>query len=281
MNWVKSICQFPVLFWTSSLSLGIHGLALMVPVEIEPKQPKVPPLQTISLIPLPQERNPPNSQISPNSQIQTPPTPIVSPPASPISQPSNLQESPPTESQEVRPSTSKVTPTTKPIDQKPIKQDPTPSETSNPTPKPSEIESPEQFAMRTQTAFTQVTGRIGQQYGDRFAERSETIAASPELFFTQPKLFYDGQGKPLPGFDGKPFQIEKETPEQAFKVFETNFKTSGFTVLALENYGGGLLYEVKSKKEGNPEKVAFYINLLLIPDKSGTIVVIWSQRPQQ
>ena len=294
MNWVKSLGQSQVFFFVSSLSLGIHGLALMIPVEIKPTKPQVPPLQTISLIPSPPKFNPPTSQ------IQIPPTLIASPSISspPNSQqPNSPQPNPSTlsESQKASPSTPKETrketPTVKPIGQNskkqeatkqtPAKQEPAPSTKVDPIPEKPEIENPEQFAARTQATLTQVTGQLRQQYGDRFAERSETIAASPELFFTQPELFYDNKGTPRSGFDGKPFQIEKETPEKAFKGFESNLQKSGFTVSALEKYGGGLLYEVRSKIEGNPEKVAFYLNLLLIPDQSGTIVVIWTQRPQQ
>jgi hypothetical protein len=275
VNWMKPLCHFPVFFWALGLSLGIHGLTLVMPLKVEPTKPQTPPLATISLIPLPPEPKLPTSK--------TPPTSIA--PPLPIPQPTNLQESPPPEDRIPQP-IPKDTPTVKPIDQTPTKPSPTqaesnPEKTTTPIPEIQNIESPEQFTTRTQTALTQVTGKLGQQYGNRFSERSETIAASPELFFMKPELFYDTKGNPLPGFDRKPFQIEKETPEKVFNIFEASLQKAGFTVSPLENYGGGLLYEVKSKKEGNPEKIAFYLNLLLIPDKSGTIVVIWKQNPQK
>ena len=286
MNWVQSIGQFPVFFWASSLSLGIHGLAFMMPIRTEPTKPPIPPLQTISLIPLS-----PNLQ-PPTSPIPVQPTPIASPSVSsrPNSPQPNLSISTSSENEKLILSTPKVTPTENPIDpndtkqtptkQTPASQEPTPSKKVDPVPEKPAIENPEQFVARTQAALTQVTGQLGQQYGDRFAERSTTIAVSPELFFTQPDLFYDKSGTPRSGLD-KAFQIEKEVPDQVFKAFEINLQKAGFTVLPVEDYGGGLLYEIKSKKEGSPERVAFYLNLLLIPDRSGTIVVIWKQRPQK
>lgn len=269
MNWMKFLRQFPVVFWASSLSLGIHGLALMIPGKTELTQPQTRPLETIGLTLLPNEIKPSNSQIQP--------TPI----ASPTSQTPNIQKSPPAETETATPDTSAV----EPIEQNPVNPSPTqagltsPKQT-NPISETPEIESSEQFATRTQIALTQVTGQIGKRYGDRFAERSDTIAASPELFFTQPELFYDKKGMARSGLD-KTFQIEKETPESVFKAFEPNLQKAGFTVSPIETYAGGPLYEVKSKKEGSSERVAFYLNLLLIPDKSGTIVVIWKTRPQK
>ena len=276
MNWMKSLPQFPVFFWASGLSLGIHGLTLLIPTSSNPRPPQTPPLETISLIPLPKEPK------DPTSPTQTLPTPIASPPPSPT----NLQASPSPKIPKIEssPDPSVV----KPIDQNPPQPSPTQPEsippktpkTAEPIPKIPETESPEQFATRTQTAFKQATGQIERQYGDRLSQRSDTIAVSPELFFTQPDLFYDKEGAPRSGLD-QAFQVEKDKPEQAFKVFEANLQNAGFIVSPVENYGGGLLYEVKSKKEGNPERVAFYLNLLLIPDKSGTIVVIWKTRPQK
>lgn len=253
----------------------------MIPLKTEPTQPKMPPMSPINLIPLPQERPTPSAK---TNISQSSPIAPSSPPPSPDSPPVNIPQTVPSKitKNAIPPSPSPTVLVTPPIVQSPTSPEPITPKLQNPpeTPKP-EIENPAQFAIRTQKALGEVTGKIGQQYGDRFAERSETIAASPELFFTQPELFYDKKGTPLSGFNGKPFQIEEETPEQAFKVFEANFKTSGFTILALENYGGGPLYEVKSKREGNPEKVAFYLNLLPIPNQSGTIVVIWTRRPSK
>jgi hypothetical protein len=277
VNWVQSIYQFPVFFWASSLSLGVHGIVLMMPAKIEPNHPPTPPIQTITLIPLPPEPRPPTPQITP--QIRPQQNPIVPPPPS-VDR--SKQESPPNE--RVTSSNNQKTPAEIPLKQEPVKQGPVKQEppiTPDTIPEKISIETPEEFTTRTQMALTQVTGQLGKQYGDRFAERSETIAASPELFFMKPELFYDTKGNPLPGFDGKPFQIEKETPKQVFEAFDLNLQKAGFTISPLENYGGGLLYAVKSKKEGNPEKIAFYLNLLLMPDKSGTIVVTWQQRPQK
>ena len=280
MNWVKSINQFPVLFWASSLSLGIHGLALIVPVGIEPKQSKVPPLEAISVIPLSPNLKPQMSQ----TQVQ--PTPSTSPFISSPPNPPQPNLSTPSKNEKATLSNPKVTPLENPIDQnskkqEPIKQEPivqelTPPKKENPVPKKPEIENSEQFAAQTQKNLIRVTEQLGQQYGDRFSERSDTIAVSPEVFFTQPDLFYDKKGTPRSGLD-KTFQIEKEIPESVFKAFEPTLRKAEFTVSSIEPYGGGLLYEIK--KEGSPERVAFYLNLLLMPDKSGTIVVIWKQRP--
>jgi hypothetical protein len=233
------------LFW--AISLGLHGVLLFSPLPSKPPKPTEPRLVKITRLPSPTPR--PTSAPSPTPVPTPSPTPTPLP--SPTSSPSPVASPSP----QVSPTPSRSTP----------------EATPSPSPKPSPPDPP--AAPQVQAALTTAIGQVTQNYGDRASDLSGIFAASPETFIEQPRKFYTPAGKPLPGFDGKTLQVDKATPAQVFSVYESALKGTGFLLTSLPDYGGGLLYEVK---QGT---VSYYLNLLPLTDKSGTLVVIWATRP--
>jgi hypothetical protein len=233
----------PGLYWV--VSLGLHGVLLFMPLPSEPPKPTAPrPLVKITRLPSPPPSPTPTPSPAPTPSFTPTPSPSPTPAPSPIASPSP-QPSPPSRS---------------------------PPEVT-PVPSPSPAPPDPLAAPQIQAAFTTTIGQVAQQYGDRAADLSGIFATSPETFIEQPRKFYTPAGKPLPGFDGKTLQVDKANPAQVFSLYEAALKGAGFQVAPLPDYGGGLLYEVK---QGN---VSYYLNLLPLTDRSGTLVVIWALRP--
>ena len=256
------LSKLPIV-WAALLSLISHVLMLMVPLSEQksPKKTESPEIvQIIQLPPTIDRPSPAQSIIAPEPS----PTPIPSQQPQPsliVIRPSTQPTTPPISKSVVQNDKPPIVPTTPPPN---TPTSPTPT---IPTPVPLSLE-------QIQSAWQSSTNQTRKQYADRVSDPSVFISVSPETYFESPQLFYDKKGEPLVGFDGKPIQIEKETPEQVFQNYDTNLKKAGFTISRLPDYGNGLLYKIKQ------ESTIYYLNILKTPGKGiTTIVVIWTVHP--
>jgi hypothetical protein len=258
MNQPYSKRNLPFPLWVLMLlvSLGLHGLVLMMPIPSDPRKAQLPKQAKIKITQLPTFASPPSLKLSP----QPSPQPASSPPqvSFQTQSPAPIRSIPPSARPTPKPISkpkSLSTPALKPtptLTLTPSLPTPTPS-TNTPTPTPP-----------SSSSFDEVLTQVDQQ--GAFADFD-----SPELYFARPESFYDKSGKPLSGFDGKFTYIEGTNPEDVYKKFFANSR--GFKVFSAEKYGGGLLYKVEQNISVR------YVNLLPVKDGSGTIVIVWSRLP--
>jgi hypothetical protein len=268
------------------ISLGLHTIALFLPVQTDQKiaAPELTPIQVIRLFPSPS----PSSSISPSPQSlpKFPPQPSIAPTSQAPLQPFPQPLIKPIAPLALQPA---AVPSATPIDPIPSIS---PSVSPSISPSSSEDVTPPGVAsseipladsnLQSVAASRQADSAVNQVM-KKLSQLGATRIDVPEFYFPQPELFfapfaqdpatYDME-KPLPGFDGNFVVVLDKTPEQLFLEFFTeNLGSHDFNVSQLPNYGGGLLYEMK---QGDFTR---YLNLIPTQDGTGTLVVFWNRLP--
>lgn len=231
------------------ISLGLHGLLLMVALPDHPLNESPKPLKEVKITDLPASTKESTSKSSPRSSTPKP-TRNASTPRQDIDAPPQLPKPTPS-----------VTPTPKPI----------PSAT--PTPEPT---------TPTSTPGVKIEGGELEEFLGELTPNSETAGdkaskPSPDLF-NQPGLFFDQLGsEPKPKSSILTMKlINGMSPDQVQIKVLSSQKSSGkdFTITPLENFGGGTVWEVKQ------ESKVWYLNLVPTTGSTkGTVVVEWKRDP--
>lgn len=115
---------------------------------------------------------------------------------------------------------------------------------------------------------------------------TDTQSAYDETFFDDTNvnqfiseksgLDAEGNGTPAKfrsGIKDIPKLVKEQSPEQVYTTLENQLKQDFEQVTPVENYAGGLMYKLtKGRFTG-------YVNLVTDKDKTGTIVVLWTESP--
>lgn len=240
------------------ISLGLHGLLLMIPILSEPKKPDPPKKEdTVKisdlLAPPPQPSPTTSPKPTPKKSAPIPQRRVVLRPPAPSPRPNPIP-------------TPKASPT--PAATPTPEATPTPAATLTPeaTPDPEVTPTPNSDAGDFQDVFGQVEG-----VPDELVDSN--LFSQPELFFTQESLDADPSNPTrLQGIERIKW-ISLKSPDEVFsEVLEPG--TEGMEVSEKGEYGGGTLYELK--------KGAFirYISLVKTEGLSkGTVFVVWNRDP--
>lgn len=237
------------------ISLGLHGLLLMVPLPDYPLSESPKPLREVKITDLPAS---PQGSTSKSSES-----------SAKVSKPTSSDTSIPRQDIEIRPRLPKPTPSATPT--------PKPTPSATPTP-------PKPVTTPTATPGVKVEGGelekfLGELTASSEMPPDEASKLSPDLF-AEPRLFFDQLGsssepKPKSGIL-KMVRIDGKKPDQV-QVQVLNSQRSGknFQVSELGNYGEGKVYKVQQ------ESKVWYFNLILTKGSSGTVVVVWKRDPSQ
>lgn len=117
--------------------------------------------------------------------------------------------------------------------------------------------------------FYSILAEVGEELED------ESQFADPSLFYSKLSSS-DPDGSLIPAESREEIQGKKLVAGQPPNAVYTNLSPSLqsiFEVSESENYGGGLLYTLKK------DKFTGYLNLVPTKDNSGTIVVLWTEKP--
>ncbi len=90
--------------------------------------------------------------------------------------------------------------------------------------------------------------------------------------FAEPEAFFTGA---LPRSEtGGELRLVVSPPDQVLPMLTGQLQSQGFTLIEAGGYGSGLLYEVTKGA------LTAYLNLVPTSDRSGTVVVLWSNLPE-
>lgn len=259
------------------VSLGFHGILLMLPVDIAEPEVAKPNLQPIQLTSLPPKAAvtpqpvPQKQQVAVNQKPAVSPQPVA---VQPVPAPIAARTPAPTPSPLVRRSPqSPVVQASPPVTQ--VKQSPqTPEpDLQLPTPQPSNPVASPSPPLPTGLGLTEISG-VPVDPNWQGVNAPAQALDEPELL-----LGSDPASSQIhPNIVGQIVKAPGGTPDEVFeKFYQNQLETAQFQVEPMGAYfAGGGLYRLSRQDL----KAPLYLALAPAKDNSGTIVTVWNQYPQ-